>query len=619
MLAAVPAGFVDEPVVSGLDGPTAAEVLPDGRFLIAEQGGTLRVVKDGALLATPALSIAVNSAGERGLIGVTADPDFATNHFIYVYHTTADAPIHNRVSRFTMNGDVVDEDSEVVLLDLDNLSSATNHNGGGLHFGADGKLYVGVGENGLGANAQSLNNRLGKLLRINSDGSIPTDNPFYGAATGANRAIWAYGLRNPFTFAVQPGTGRILINDVGQNAFEEVDEGIAGANYGWAVTEGPTTDGRFVSPIYAYDHSDGVSSAIIGGAFYNPSNVTFPESYVGSYFFGDLSGGYIKRMTFDNGGVTVSPFATDTGTLVDLDIGPDGALYYLRIGEGDLRRIRSTVVVGAPGIDVGPQSQKVGTGEQVTFSVQASGDGQLTYQWRRDGKDIPGATAATYTLSAAKLADSGARFTVVVSNSVGSATSDAATLTVGQAPVVRLKSPATFDAGKNFVLSASAKDAKKKTISAKAFQWTVDLRDGATVKTVLGPVTGKQKVSVAVPTAQASTTAFYRVTLTVTDTAGISKTVVRDVRPRVVKLTVKPSVAGATVLFDGEAVMQKAVSVVARSRHTLETETPQVLGDVTYDFVRWSDGQKKTSRELVVPARGGVVTAVFRKRVVRAA
>src|SRR5207249_1987602 len=111
-------------------------------------------------------------------------------------------------SRFTANGNTALPGSEVVLLDLDNLSStATNHNGGAIHFGLDGKLYIGVGENATGTNSQTLANLLGKMLRINADGSIPTDNPFYATATGNNRAIWAIGLRNPFTFAVQPGTG----------------------------------------------------------------------------------------------------------------------------------------------------------------------------------------------------------------------------------------------------------------------------------------------------------------------------------------------------------------------------------------------------------------------------
>ena len=178
---------------------------PDGRLFVAEQGGRLRVIKDGVLLPTPFLTLTVSSVGERGLLGVAFDPAFATNRFVYVYYTATTPAIHNRISRFTANGDVAVAGSEIVLLDLNNLSGATNHNGGALAFGGDGKLYVAVGENANGANAQSFDNLLGKMLRLNSDGSIPTDNPFFGTATGNNRAIYSLGLRNPFTFAFSPG------------------------------------------------------------------------------------------------------------------------------------------------------------------------------------------------------------------------------------------------------------------------------------------------------------------------------------------------------------------------------------------------------------------------------
>src|SRR4029079_6962081 len=173
--------------------------------------------------------------------------------------------VHNRISRFIANGDLAQSGSEVVLLDLDNLSSATNHNGGALAFGPDGKLYADVGENANGAHAQTLANLLGKMLRLNSDGSIPSDNPFFSTATGRNRAIWAMGLRNPFTFAFNPGSGpAMFINDVGQDTREEINGGQAGANYGWPETEGATGDPRFVSPRYAYNHSGG-GCAITGG------------------------------------------------------------------------------------------------------------------------------------------------------------------------------------------------------------------------------------------------------------------------------------------------------------------------------------------------------------------
>ncbi len=201
--ATLPPGFT-ETSISGFANPTAMEIAPDGRIFVCQQGGSLRVIKNGALLATPFLTLSVDEIGERGLLGIAFDPNFAANNFLYVYYTVPSTPRHNRVSRFTANGDVVVAGSEQIILELDNLSSATNHNGGAIHFGPDGKLYVAVGENANGSNAQTLSNRLGKVLRINSDGSIPIDNPFFNTAAGNNRSIWALGLRNPLTFAFQP-------------------------------------------------------------------------------------------------------------------------------------------------------------------------------------------------------------------------------------------------------------------------------------------------------------------------------------------------------------------------------------------------------------------------------
>ena len=193
------------------------------------------------------------------------------------------------MSRFTANGDVVVEGSEVGILDLENLG-ASNHNGGAIHFGRDGKLYVAVGDNANSSNAQTLGNRLGKMLRINPDGSIPADNPFFNTATGLNRAIWAFGLRNPYTFAVQPGTGRMFINDVGEVTWEEINDGAPGVNYGWPLCEGNCGTPGLRNPLFAYGHAGNPISgcAIIGGAFYNPLAAQFPEAYRDSYFFADL-------------------------------------------------------------------------------------------------------------------------------------------------------------------------------------------------------------------------------------------------------------------------------------------------------------------------------------------
>jgi glucose/arabinose dehydrogenase len=331
--ATLPAGFSESVVAGSLTEPTAMDFSPDGRLFVAEQPGTLVVFQNGALdqanffCDTP---LTVNFLGERGLLGLAFDPQFATNRFVYVYYTATTPTVHNRISRFTANaaGDLALPGSEVVLRDLPTLGPAF-HNGGGLHFGPDDKLYAGVGENGTPSNSQSLATPLGKILRINPDGTVPADNPFVGVA-GADPDVWALGLRNPFTFGFQPGTGRMFINDVGAASFEEIDQGQPGGNYGWPDTEGPTNDPRFITLFFSYDHT--VGGAIVGGTFYNPPVLQFPGNFTGTYFFADFDVGFIHRI--DPSTKVVSDFATGISFPVDLKVDAAGNLYYLARGTG---------------------------------------------------------------------------------------------------------------------------------------------------------------------------------------------------------------------------------------------------------------------------------------------
>jgi len=341
----LPAGFTETTIATGMTAPTAMEIAPDGRVFVLEQPGRVRVIKNGTLLATPFLSITVNAALERGLLGIAFDPAFATNRFVYVYYTATAPAIHNRVARFTANGDVAVSGSQVNIFELPNLSTAENHNGGAIHFGRDGKLYVAVGENAIPSRAPSLTSTMGKILRINADGTIPTDNPFYTQTTGNNRAIWAKGLRNPFTFSIQPGTGRMLLNDVGNITWEEINDGVAGRDYGWgsSMSDGDAT------AFYRYGSGQVViagtpaTCAITGAAFYNPAAANFPSQYVGRYFFGDYCGRWIR--TIDPATKTTSTFATAIGNfggLVDLKVAADGSLYYLARNDSSVFRIRYT-------------------------------------------------------------------------------------------------------------------------------------------------------------------------------------------------------------------------------------------------------------------------------------
>ncbi len=344
--ATLPPNFARSQVVGGLASPTAMEFAPDGRLFVAEQRGTLRVVKAGGTLATFLdISGRVHSAGERGLLGVAFDPAFSNNHYVYLYYTqraTGTTPAHNRVIRVTARGNRAVAGRKKLILRLNNLSSATNHNGGAIHFGEDGKLYVAVGDNAKGENAQSLRNLKGKILRINKNGTIPRDNPFYNRATGRNRAIWALGLRNPFSFAIQPHMGKMFINDVGEQTWEEVNRGAAGANYGWPRYEGPESNPRYRSPVFAYRQgsTNTTGCAITGGAFYNPITRQFPSGYVGDYFFADFCSGWIRRLDSATG--DVSGFATGLSSPVDLKVSQGGSLYYLSRGAGSVGKIRYT-------------------------------------------------------------------------------------------------------------------------------------------------------------------------------------------------------------------------------------------------------------------------------------
>jgi|JI10StandDraft_1071094.scaffolds.fasta_scaffold06130_12 glucose/arabinose dehydrogenase len=427
-------GFERVPVVSGISSPTVMAFAPDSRIFVAQQNGALRVVKNGALLTTPFITLSsVSSLGERGLIGVALDPEFSTNGYVYLYYTTNVAPIHNRIVRYTANGDVALAGSEQPILELDNLSGATNHNGGALAFGLDGKLYVAVGDNANNAHPQNLDTYHGKLLRINKDGSAPTDNPFYSeAASQQRKRVWSYGLRNPYTFSIQPVTGRIFVNDVGQSSAEEINDATTGGkNFGWPDAEGNSTNAAYANPVYAYLHSgpQPTGCAITGGTFFNPQATTYPATYVGKYFFQDFCSPHWIYSLDLSATPTATLFGSNVGnSSVAITTGPDGNLYYLSRGAGTLYKIIYNTPA-APVITEQPQPATVSSGTSVSFSVSASGTQPFSYQWIKDDVAINLANASTYAIASVQPADAGL-YWVRVSNSAGEVYSNTAELTV---------------------------------------------------------------------------------------------------------------------------------------------------------------------------------------------
>lgn len=347
LAASVPQGFTDTIVARNFERPSAMTALPDGRVLVLQATGVVRILKQDALLPTPFHVVAnTDSSNERGCLGITADPAFATNGYVYLYCTVSDgAASSNRVIRVTAQGDVAAD--QTVLRQLPPVPEGVRwHMGGGLRFGPDGKLYVGVGSHEDlrpapdVANSQDLSNPFGKVLRLNADGSVPADNPFSGTQ-GADASIYAYGLRNPYgiNFSQQ---GRMFINDVGAGGWEEVNEGEAGANYGWTDVEGPSNDPAYKNPLYAYQHVNN-ACAITGTIFYNPAASRFPTQYRDAYFYVDFCDGQIRALLASDRSQPVQ-FASGLDSAVALTVAPNGSLYYLNSdyvqgGQGSVGRI----------------------------------------------------------------------------------------------------------------------------------------------------------------------------------------------------------------------------------------------------------------------------------------
>jgi glucose/arabinose dehydrogenase/ElaB/YqjD/DUF883 family membrane-anchored ribosome-binding protein len=358
-------GFVDTTYVTGLSLPTAIAFLPDGRLLITEKGGTTGTGTAALKLfdgtgTTMLLALPVCTDSEMGLLGVAVDPDFARNGFVYLYRSQPGAGgcetstgRFNQVVRGTMTGGSVDASSVIVLLDGIRTDNG-NHDGGVLRIGPDQKLYVGVGDTGLGDGqspgaatnpyAQDLSSLNGKLLRLDLDGSVPADNPFVGTA-GARGEVWAYGFRNPFRMSFDDRTGTLWIGDVGDLTVEEIDLGVAGGNYGWPHCEGTLPPGcewpGDIDPIFTYLHSgpSSLGTCLIGGAF---AGSAFGP-LAGDYVFGDCTSSVVYRATPNTArnGLAGLPtaIATNAGTPSDFVTGPDGAIYYVAEGGGEVRRL----------------------------------------------------------------------------------------------------------------------------------------------------------------------------------------------------------------------------------------------------------------------------------------
>lgn len=355
---ALPPGFRDTLVVGGLDYPTGMCFAPDGRVFVAEIAGAVRVIEGGALVGAPVLSLAVETFLEQGVLGLALHPAFPDSAWLYVFHTpyTGESQGNqNRVSRFLLAGNVADPGSEQVV--LDGIPAGQGfHVAGDLHFAPDGNLFISTGEAGSAPDPPALqeSDLRGKLLRVTPTGAIPPDNPYYGLGW-ARGEVYYRGLRNPFRFAVQPGTGQPFVCDVGESSFEEIDTGPPGSSFGWPDYEGPQDPDPpdHVNPWFSYPW--GTGAAITGAAFYGTG--PFPAQYWGDLFFTDHVRGEIGRIELDGANqvanVTFPWGQTSAGGWyagpISLVPGPDGALYYTNYMPGEVRRIEYVASAGVGG------------------------------------------------------------------------------------------------------------------------------------------------------------------------------------------------------------------------------------------------------------------------------
>jgi len=323
-----------ETIAENLNIPWSIDFAPDGRIFFTERSGgettgttrlgTVRIIEDGNLLEDPALLLNVERR-EGGVLGLVLDPNFEENHYVYVYYTKKFAPLpkdilsdtFNRLSRYTESNNKLE--NELIL--IDRIPGSSTHDGGRIKFGPDGKLYATTGEIKIPELSQDLNSLGGKVLRINSDGSIPEDNPF------ENSPVFSYGHRNPQGIAWDKTTGKLFSSEHGGDGQDEINLIESGNNYGWPEIQGKEQDPKFVSPIY---HTGENTWAPSGTTFYNSDKLS---NFTGKFFVATLAKKSLKMLELDTDENKILSVTTlldkEFGRLRDVVEGPDGNLYIL--------------------------------------------------------------------------------------------------------------------------------------------------------------------------------------------------------------------------------------------------------------------------------------------------
>jgi len=301
-------------VLTGLNFPVSLKFAPDGRIFYNEKDtGNIRIIQlNGTLLPAPFATVnPVFNTGEAGLLGIALDPSFASNSYVYVYYTYRDSGYftHGHIVRYTANGDTGTSPKDI----FDVTSSAPNtvyHNGGYIKFGPDGKLYAMVGEFHQGQQAQNQTSMTGKMLRMNPDGSVPSDNPSPASLD------YALGIRNSFGFDFDSSNNRLIATMAGPNSDDKILIIVRGGNYGWPTCVGICNDPRFIDPVVDINPVE------------TPTGIAAvaPNSYI----FGEYNNGHLVQLQLNATGslLSMSDLYVASGGIIAVELGPNNKLYF---------------------------------------------------------------------------------------------------------------------------------------------------------------------------------------------------------------------------------------------------------------------------------------------------
>jgi glucose/arabinose dehydrogenase len=734
--ATLPYGFEESVVLGGLDQPTNVEFSEDGRVFVAEKSGIIKVyddLSDKQPTIFADLRTKVHNYWDRGLLGLSLDPGFPAQPYVYVLYTH-DAPIHGTAPRWGAPGATSDPcptppgpttDGCVVSGHLSRLTAdaATNtmtgsekvliedwcqqypgHSVGDLAFGTDGKLYVSGGDGAahFGADYGQTGGSLqdsptprnpcgdpptgvggsqapptaeggalrsqdlrtsgdwvalnGSLLRVDpATGDAAPGNPFYGTS-GANASrIIAYGLRNPFRFAIRPGTNEVWIGNVGFNAWDEINRvgnptDSVVENFGWPCYEGTERQvnfdavnlnicenlygapGAVKAPYFAYGHKSPVfagetcpatGASITGPTFYNGG--PYPNRYDGSLIFGDYVRGCIWVMFEGASGVpdpaTLETFVAGASNPVDLEIGPGGDLFYVDFGGGTIRRVQFFGGNRPPKAAATADTTNGPTPLKVDFDGTGSSDSDpgdtLTYAWDLDGDgafDDSDSPQPSFTYATTGNYD--VQLRVTDSQGASDTLDSPITVSPGNTPpaAVMGASPSTWRVGDEITFSGSASDHEDGTLAASSLSWSLILNhcssEGSSChEHPVQEFSGVSSGSFIAPDHEYPSHLELR--LTARDSGGLSDTTSMRLNPRIVTMTFRTSPTGLGLVFGSESgVAPFSHNAIVGSKKFVSAPTPQEFGGQIYRFVSWSDG-KAQSHEIIAGSAASTYTATY--------